>query len=65
MHNWIYESPDNGETVYRRKSGSLTKELVKVPTNIDVGLDIIVKINRLTKEQEHNKVNELPMDLSR
>ena len=26
---YIYESPDNGETVYRRKIGSTTRELHK------------------------------------
>ena len=26
---YVYESPDGGETVYRRKSGSLEKELYK------------------------------------
>jgi hypothetical protein len=25
---WIYESPDKGDTVYRRRFGSLQKELV-------------------------------------
>ena len=25
---YIYESPDNGQTVYRRKAGTLEKELV-------------------------------------
>ena len=30
--NWIYESPDGGETVYRRKSGDWShRELVKSP----------------------------------
>lgn len=29
MNNeWIYESPDKGKTVYRRKFGSLIRELV-------------------------------------
>ena len=27
---YIYESPDGGETVYRRHSGSLSRELIKV-----------------------------------
>ena len=26
---YVYESPDGGETVYRRKSGNLEKELYK------------------------------------
>lgn len=26
--NYIYETPDNGKTVYRRRSGETTRELV-------------------------------------
>ena len=29
--NYVYESPDGGETVTRRKSGSLDKEVIKKP----------------------------------
>tara|TARA_A100000164_G_scaffold240248_1_gene213538 strand:+ start:760 stop:1314 length:555 start_codon:yes stop_codon:yes gene_type:complete len=29
--SWIYESPDGGETVTRRKSGSLEKEVIQKP----------------------------------
>ena len=29
--NYAYESPDGGETVTRRKSGSLEKEVIKKP----------------------------------
>ena len=28
-HNWIYESPDGGDTVYRRRSGEGHRELVR------------------------------------
>ena len=28
---WVYESPDGGKTVTRRKSGSLDKEIIKKP----------------------------------
>jgi hypothetical protein len=29
---YIYESPDNGETVYRRRHGEIQRELVRQPT---------------------------------
>ena len=29
MTKWIYESPDGGNTVYRRRSGTHHRELVK------------------------------------
>ena len=32
---WIYESPDGGKTVTRRKSGSLDKEVVQTPSGIE------------------------------
>ena len=30
QQDWIYESPDGGETVYRRRAGSLEREQVDV-----------------------------------
>ena len=32
---WIYESPDGGKTVTRRKSGSLDKEVIQTPSGIE------------------------------
>ena len=32
---WVYESPDGGKTVTRRKSGSLDKEVVQTPSGIE------------------------------
>ena len=32
---WIYESPDGGKTVTRRKSGSLDKEVIQKPSGIE------------------------------
>ena len=31
---WVYESPDGGKTVTRRKSGSLDKEVIQKPSGI-------------------------------
>lgn len=34
---WIYESPDNGKTIYRRPFGKLKpRELVKKPNDIKI-----------------------------
>ena len=32
---WVYESPDGGKTVTRRKSGSLDKEVIQKPSGIE------------------------------
>ena len=32
---WVYESPDGGKTVTRRKSGSLNKEVIQTPSGIE------------------------------
>ena len=33
--DWVYESPDGGKTVTRRKSGSLDKEVIQTPSGIE------------------------------
>ena len=34
-NKYIYESPDNGKTVYRREVGGVTRELLTLPGNPD------------------------------
>lgn len=30
-HAWVYESPDGGDTIYRRRMGHLDRELIQAP----------------------------------
>ena len=44
--NYVYESPDGGETVTRRKSGSLDKEVVKRPPYKQPGIPLNEYLNK-------------------
>lgn len=48
LDTYIYESPDSGETIYRRKHNSTQRELYKVSD----------KKLKLEKEIQHNKLWE-------
>ena len=44
--NYVYESPDGGETVTRRKSGSLDKEVIKRPPYKQPGTPLDEYLNK-------------------
>ena len=50
---WVYESPDNGMTIYRRKMGSLVREVVKEAGPV---LKCPVCGNKICKEIKKAKV---------
>ena len=35
LTDWVYESPDGGKTVTRRKTGSLDKEVIQTPSGME------------------------------
>ena len=59
--NYVYESPDGGETVTRRKSGSLDKEVIKRPPYIQPGVPLDEYLNKPSPDlenQAHRKYEE-------
>ena len=59
--NYVYESPDGGETVTRRKSGSLDKEVVKRPPYKQPGVPLDEYLNKPSPDLEnhaHRKYEE-------
>lgn len=40
MDEYIYESPDGGETIYRRKLNSLKRELVEISEKAQLDKDV-------------------------
>lgn len=54
----IYESPDNGKTVYRRKHGSLDRELLFDSSNDEFPID---EVFMLACEEEASKL-EITVD---
>jgi hypothetical protein len=49
---WIYESPDGGKTVTKRKAGMKEKVLLADPLEHQLGIDIYQKVVRIIGEQE-------------
>ena len=61
QRNYVYESPDGGETVTRRKSGSLDKEVVKRPPYKQPGVPLDEYLNKPSPDLEnhaHRKYEE-------
>lgn len=50
-HEWIYESPDNGKTVYRRKAQDDTRELVSNEEIIQCKVNVILNQTEYTEEE--------------
>lgn len=40
MDEYVYESPDHGETIYRRKLNSLKRELVEISEKAQLDKDV-------------------------
>ena len=49
---WVYESPDGGKTVTRRKPGSLEKEVIKTPEGTDIKPEPNLKYKSQKYEEE-------------
>lgn len=49
---WIYESPDGGKTVTKRKAGMMDKVLVQDTLKHHLGIDIYEKVVKLIGKQE-------------
>lgn len=49
---WIYESPDGGKTVTKRKAGTMDKILVEDSLKYHLGIDIYQKVVRINGKQE-------------
>lgn len=53
---WIYESPDNGKTVYRRKSQDDKRELVTSEEIIQYKVNIILNQTEYNEEEARSQL---------
>ena len=49
---WIYESPDGGKTVTKRKAGMKEKVLLVDPMEHQLGIDIYEKVVKIIGKQK-------------
>jgi hypothetical protein len=49
---WIYESPDGGKTITKRKAGMKEKVLLADPIEHQIGIDIYEKVVKIIGKQE-------------
>ena len=60
---WVYESPDGGKTVTRRKPGSLEKEVIKIPEGNDhtqhIPIQPSIEKTKIRKYEEDKGIKDL------
>ena len=64
IKQYIYESPDGGETVYRRESGSSDRELVSIGTDIHIDMSNQSTMNMSNPSDYSDLISDDVIDLS-